>query len=680
MADPDVPGYTQDRLRSQAPGVLPTNSLAEMGRAVRDALQAVYRELSALSSRRNVVALQGDMAARDGQFIAGIAAGQVITLPSPNPGDAGQISVLVTAVKSACTVVNPDASTFTLSVAGLYEFGISPDDTAWKAVYPAAPIALSSLAAQAANTVVANATAAAASPTAFPLGTNVVLGRVAGNIVAAQLVGAQVAPATLPLTTIATQAANTIVANATAGVASPTAVACGAESVFGQTSGNLQGIASAVQTALIRAAGSVFWAAAAANQVLRRSGVGDLGFGLLVDGNLTTNTISAASQAQMAANTVKSNATAALANESDLAVGTNTVVGRVAGNLVAAQLVAAQVTNNTLTYAQIAQPAANTMPANATAGAANLADLAVGANTVVGRVAGNIVAAAAVNAQLAAMTANSLKGEATGASVAPQDIALAVQSLLARAAGNVTNLAATTGQFLGRSYAGGDLAFQALPGLGALLRAPQILTATNAAFAHPTGTRVIVCQLIGGGGGGGGATATAGSAGNGGNAANWGMFSFTSVSGTSNVTIGGAGTTGAGVAGGNGGDSSVVHNAVTLTVRGGTGGGVLAGAALVAAAAQNAGNAANAGATVSITGISGAEAFRNAAAAVAAISGDGGGGPMGEGGRQQGGLNAAGRPANGFGAGGGGAINGSGAAALAGGAATAGLAIFWEFG
>lgn len=80
------------------------------------------------------------------------------------------------------------------------------------------------------------------------------------------------------LGSLATQAANTFVANATAGVAVPTAVASNAEGVMGRTSGNIQSIDSAVQTALIRAAGSVFWASCAADQVLCRSGAGNLGF------------------------------------------------------------------------------------------------------------------------------------------------------------------------------------------------------------------------------------------------------------------------------------------------------------------------------------------------------------------------------------------------------------------
>lgn len=56
-----------------------------------------------------------------------------------------------------------------------------------------AAIALSKLATQAANSVVANATAGTAAPTAVAVGTNTVLGRVAGNIVAAQLATGQCA-------------------------------------------------------------------------------------------------------------------------------------------------------------------------------------------------------------------------------------------------------------------------------------------------------------------------------------------------------------------------------------------------------------------------------------------------------------------------------------------------------
>lgn len=262
------------------------------------------------------------------------------------------------------------AASVSLTQPGRYMFRSDGLSSWWRATGgpPAlGSVTLAMLATQAANTIVANATAAAASPTAFPVGLNTVVGRgPAGNIVAAQLVGSQVTAATLTNALLATMAANTIKANATGGAASPADVACGAESVFGQTSGNLQGIASAVQTALIRGSGSVFWASCASNQVLRRSGAGDLGFGTLVDGNMSTNTLTAASQAQMAANTVKCNPTAALANEADLAVGANQVVGRQGGNLAAFQVASAQVGTNALAFSNLPQGVARSVVCNPT--------------------------------------------------------------------------------------------------------------------------------------------------------------------------------------------------------------------------------------------------------------------------------------------------------------------------
>lgn len=87
-----------------------------------------------------------------------------------------------------------------------------------------AAIALTKLAPQAANTIDANATAGSAVPTAVAVGTNTVVGRVAGNIVAAALVNAQVdAAAAIALSKLATQAADSFVMNATNAVAVPTA-------------------------------------------------------------------------------------------------------------------------------------------------------------------------------------------------------------------------------------------------------------------------------------------------------------------------------------------------------------------------------------------------------------------------------------------------------------------------
>lgn len=215
-------------------------------------------------------------------------------------------------------------------------------------------------------------------------------------------------------------------------------------------------------------------------------------------------------------------------------------------------------------------------------------------------------------------------------------------------------------------------------GAGRLLRAPQIVLATNAAFAHPTGTNTIVVEGVGGGGGGGGAAAVAGAVGSGGNSGNWGRKTFTSVNGTSNITVGAAGTTGSGAAGGNGGNSSFVHNGVTLTLPGGIGGTILAGAATIASAVINAANAGSTGADIDTVGQRGTPGQRSAAVATSTVGGDGGSSPLGSGGKSQPFLAGAGQAASGRGAGGSGGGAPAGAA-VAGGAATAGAFIIWEY-
>lgn len=133
------------------------------------------------------------------------------------------------------------------------------------------------------------------------------------------LTAAEFPAAVVPVASIETIAANTMLANATVGTASPTAVAVSDNSFLGRSGGNISNISSAVQTALIRASGNMFWGAAAADQTLRRSGSGDLGFGTLVTNNIGDDQVTNAKVAEMAAKTVKVNATNATANPTDLA-------------------------------------------------------------------------------------------------------------------------------------------------------------------------------------------------------------------------------------------------------------------------------------------------------------------------------------------------------------------------
>src|SRR5580765_691744 len=68
---------------------------------------------------------------------------------------------------------------------------------------------------------------------------------------------------------------------------------------------------------------------------------------------VTTNAITNAKAADMTANTVKANATASTADPTDFSIGTDTVLGRTSGNIVAATLATSQISNTAVTYAKI---------------------------------------------------------------------------------------------------------------------------------------------------------------------------------------------------------------------------------------------------------------------------------------------------------------------------------------
>ena len=97
-------------------------------------------------------------------------------------------------------------------------------------------IALTKLAANAPNTVVANATANMASPAALAINENEVLGRLTGVVQSTKITDAMIQSTGLALTSLSTQAANTVVANATTSPASPTALAMGTNTCLLYTS------------------------------------------------------------------------------------------------------------------------------------------------------------------------------------------------------------------------------------------------------------------------------------------------------------------------------------------------------------------------------------------------------------------------------------------------------------
>lgn len=317
-------------------------------------------------------------------------------------------------------------------VAGALSFG-----QLTAAMIPSGIIPVSALAAQAANTVVANATAGSASPTAFAIGTNTVLGRVAGNLVSAQLVGAQVAANTLDNSLLAQMTALSVKANPTAVSATPSDVS----------------------------------AAGVADSVLLRSGV-TLTFALIQNANITGGTIAVNKLAAIAATSVIANATSASAVPTALAASADdTVLRRTGGALSFGTLTAAMIPAGTVALASLATQAANTIVANATAGVASPTAVAVGANTVVGRVAGNLVSAQLVNAQMVGGALGTVKGVAlSGVAGTLADLTGADVASLGRISGIIdTTTTGTIASYSPASYVSGQTNYVRISPPGAVV-------------------------------------------------------------------------------------------------------------------------------------------------------------------------------------------------------------------
>lgn len=312
----------------------------------------------------------------------------------------------------------------------------------------------------------------------------------------------------------------------------------------------------------------------------------------------------------------------------------------------------ADVNNDQITYAKLQNVGIQSLVGNPTGAAADAADIAIAADSIVARFGGNV-------------------GSQTAAA----------QSTFIKAAGNLFNVTAAADQCLQRILTG-DLGMSQRP---KLLRV-DLVTVSVTPFVVATGTQYVYVEMWGGAGAGGGAPVNAvnnASCGAGGNAGGKVCFLGPQTA-NFNIVCGAAGTGVSGAAGNPGTATTATINGVALSASGGLGGPALAtgtGTALAAPAAAV--NGTGVGAQL-INGQRGAPAKRITSAAagplVVANGGKGADSDLGAGGTETlAGTASGGNAATGFAAGGSGAASPSLGAVQTGGAGTGGAMRVWQF-
>jgi hypothetical protein len=219
---------------------------------------------------------------------------------------------------------------------------------------------------------------------------------------------------------------------------------------------------------------------------------------------------------------------------------------------------------------------------------------------------------------------------------------------------------------------------------GVLIKAPTLITASNAAWAPDSRTSLILFEVQGAGGGGGGVANNAGSefavsaCGGGGGY----VLGADAALASYNITIGAGGAGGAGGNGGSaGGNTTVTASGLTLTAGGGAGGAHRSGSTSATAVLVATSGGGASGGIVNAAGEFGAGGGTTNSLTI----GLGGGSKFGKGGRSNAisGLSVSGggngNNASGYGAGGGGASSYDTNTSYTGGDGTPGCVLIWEY-
>jgi hypothetical protein len=483
----DLPGYVPRRMAWQVPGNIPGLPI-EAARAIQQALQGVYNELSRQGQTRNVIPLVEDLFLQPGSVAVGVGDGQTITLLPPGAtGFTAPVSVVLSDVVDPVTVLYPDGTSVELGEPGSYDFAPAGEDA-----YETVPgstsgsvttgmladdsVTNAKLAEMGANTIKVNATAATANPTDLTIPTFSILGRRGSNIEtisttefvatgrrvflktgATGTPGSPLGFGTISIGDLPIMNDGQIYMN-TSGVSGSAPSFKDGSSLAGSGGGltwtgtptyALSITTNGVTDAMLRQSagtsvigrsasttGNVADITASADDTLLGRVSGALGFTTLTVGMIPAGIIPLSKLAGIGANTVIGNDTASTTNPTTISIGTNSVLGRVAGNIVAATLVTAQITDANVTDAKISNRTALSVfgrSANSSGVGADISAVAAAGGVLresgsaigFGTIAtAGITDAAVTNAKLANMASPRLKGRTTASTGVPEDLTL----------------------------------------------------------------------------------------------------------------------------------------------------------------------------------------------------------------------------------------------------------------